>query len=317
MWAKGFVQKHCSLWLSGSSQVLVVCFFPCFVQTCSHKLFSYFHTHDIPCLPVAGLCRGSAPRDAWHRTQVSIPEPNAFTNPKPMATSLHAIQKKILPTHPWVKDFTHVRPNSPETFGFTAGQLGFAAFVVGPVKLIHDRMLNGPEGFFQRLAALHIVLKMASVIVDQGICMDFWEGHGGLHCVHFVSTGFIHNVLLGSHHPTTLWINDKLPAGSAVGFGDPLPVFVGTGACSLILPIFLGSWPTSWSNGSWLFTPFWVQTPVDSEVAIETQDLHFWRRMKCERLWAELLIAWWVVDWEWNSLIRSTFWESISFQSLE
>ena len=95
MWAKGFVQKHCSLWLSGSSQVLVVCFFPCFVQTCSHKLFSYFHTHDIPCLPVAGLCRGSAPRDAWHRTQVSIPEPNAFTNPKPMATSLHAIQKKF------------------------------------------------------------------------------------------------------------------------------------------------------------------------------------------------------------------------------
>ena len=100
VWAKGFVQKHCSLWLSGSSQVLVVCFFPCFVQTCSHKLFSYFHTHDIPCLPVAGLCRGSAPRDAWHRTQVSIPEPNAFTHPKPMATSLHAIQKKILPTHP-------------------------------------------------------------------------------------------------------------------------------------------------------------------------------------------------------------------------
>ena len=44
VWAKGFVQKHCSLWLSGSSQVLVVCFFPCFVQTCSHKLFSYFHT---------------------------------------------------------------------------------------------------------------------------------------------------------------------------------------------------------------------------------------------------------------------------------
>ena len=54
---------------------------------------STFHAHEIPCLPVAGLCCGSTPRDAWHRAQICIPEPNAFTDPKPMATSLHAIQK--------------------------------------------------------------------------------------------------------------------------------------------------------------------------------------------------------------------------------
>ena len=51
-------------------------------------------------------------------------------------------ENEILPTNPCVEHFTHISPYILKSVGLTARQLAFLAFVVAPVELIYDEVLD-------------------------------------------------------------------------------------------------------------------------------------------------------------------------------
>ena len=113
-----------------------------------------------------------------------------------MATRPKAIQNEILPTNPCVEHFTHISPYILKSVGLTARQLAFLAFVVAPVELIYDEVLDVFKMFLQRLVPMNMSFKMTRVIVDDGIGVDFFHLHGCPNYLHLVWRTFVDQMLL-------------------------------------------------------------------------------------------------------------------------
>ena len=83
-----------------------------------------------------------------------------------------------------------------KSVGLTARQLAFLAFVVAPVELIYDEVLDVFKMFLQRLVPMNMSFKMTRVIVDDGIGVDFFHLHGCPNYLHLVWQTFVDQMLL-------------------------------------------------------------------------------------------------------------------------
>ena len=83
-----------------------------------------------------------------------------------------------------------------KSVGLTARQLAFLAFVVAPVELIYDEVLDVFKMFLQRLVPMNMSFKMTRVIVDDGIGVDFFHLHGCPNYLHLVWRTFVDQMLL-------------------------------------------------------------------------------------------------------------------------
>ena len=91
--------------------------------------------------PLSGCHVSSSDTCRWHFPEIRVPKQDTLFNPKFVATRPKAIQNEILPTNPCVEHFTH-SPYILKSVGLTARQLAFLAFVVAPVELIYDEVLD-------------------------------------------------------------------------------------------------------------------------------------------------------------------------------
>ena len=92
--------------------------------------------------PLSGCHVSSSDTCRWHFPDIRVPKQDILFNPKFVAKRPKAIQNEILPTNPCVEHLTDISPYILKSVGLTARQLAFLAFVVAPVELIYDEVLD-------------------------------------------------------------------------------------------------------------------------------------------------------------------------------
>ena len=187
-----------------------------------------------------------------HLPQVGVPEGNALVDPEPMAEGVHAVEHKVLPANPRVEDFGHVRPDSLKSLAFALAQLLLGAFVVAPVKLVHDEVLDLFESCLQLLALLHVGLEVTRVIMDHRVNAHLRHAHCCQHHFGLVRNALVDDMLFRRHDLPRLRIDHELPSTRAIHGHIPALVFVCACAGTLIRVVLLLLWSTSKCDSAFL-----------------------------------------------------------------
>lgn len=199
-----------------------------------------------------------------------------------MAIRIHGVQDEIFAAHPCVEDFRHVRPNTLQSLGLGLCEMFLATFVVDPVELVDDIVPDFFEDAFPFLGLLHVPFKMAGVIMNEQVWVYFLHLHGFRDQVGFLRSGLVDGMLHSSDHMPRKRINDELPTSSPILKGEPLLVFVGTGAGPLIMLVVFLLGPAPQSNSPFILQVL-VEFAMDSKMAVEGQRCDFLGRWKEKR----------------------------------
>ena len=140
---------------------------------------------------------GPAEGDGGHVSQVRIPEVDALLDPEAVAEGVHAVQDKVLPPNPGIKDLRHIRADLLEALLLSRGQCLLLALMIAPVKLIHHEVLDVLEAGLEGLVLLYVDLEVTSVIVHKCIRVDFGHAHGRFHHRDLVGQVLIDQMLFG------------------------------------------------------------------------------------------------------------------------